>query len=503
MTTHTRIVTSQTFAGVVAAISALVLLPGCKLGPNYTQPAGPVSEHYDQEAEKQLGANNGLTNAPRINPGQKINGDWWTAFASTKLDQVMRRTIDSNFDLAAADATIAQASEAIVAARGGLYPQIDAGGEIGRARANAGGLLPPATASFYAVGPAASFDFDVFGGIKRSIERQGALADFERHRYDAAYLTLTGDVAKEAILQASARAQVEAVQILLADDRRNLELTRGARLTGSATQVDVSLAETQLSLDQTLLPPLVQQYAAARHALSILAGKGPNEWASPDFDLTNFKLPPDLPVTLPSEIVRNRPDLLEAEAELHATSAAIGIATADLYPHLTLSGFIDQTAVGASSPFGAGASIYTVGAGLAGPVFHGGTLRANRRGAIDAYKASLAIYQQTVVNSLGQVADVLQAIYHDAEEYSAQDEALNSAGVSLRLNREGYREGEVSVLEVLDSERSYEQALLGQIRAKTAQYLDTTQFFVALGGNSVGAFQRRAEFSPGVPKIGN
>ena len=132
---------------------------------------------------------------------------------------------------------------------------------------------------------------------------------------------------------------------------------------------------------------------------------------------------------------------------------------------------------------------------MAGPVFHGGTLRANRRGAIDAYKASLAIYRQTVVKSLGQVADVLQAINHDAEEYSAQDQALNSAGVSLRLNREGYREGEISVLQVLDAERAYEQALLGQIRAKTAQYLDTTQLFVALGGNSAGVFERREEFS--------
>ena len=164
---------------------------------------------------------------------------------------------------------------------------------------------------------------------------------------------MTGDIANQALLLASARAQIDAVQILLADDRKNLELTRGARLTGSAAEVDVALAETQLSLDQTLLPPLAQQCAAARHALSVLAGKGPNDWVPPEFDLTDFTLPPNLPVTLPSEVARNRPDLLEAAAELHAASAAIGVATADLYPHLTLSGFISQTATGASSPFGA------------------------------------------------------------------------------------------------------------------------------------------------------
>ncbi len=475
------------------ACFALAFLPGCTVGPNYTRPGNPVSTHYDQQAEKQLGAVGGLTGAQQIIPGQEIEGDWWSVFSSAKLDQVMHRSIEGNFDLAAADATIAQANEAVIGAKGGLYPQIDYGGELGRQRQDAGGLLKPRTGSFYAVGPVASFDFDVFGGTKRLIERQVALAAFQKRRYEAAYLTLTGDVANQALLMASARAQIDAVQILLADDRKNLELTRIARATGSVAEVDVALAETQLSLDQTLLPPLAQQCATARHALSVLAGRGPDDWVPPDFDLADFTLPSNLPVTLPSEVARNRPDLLEAAAELHAASAAIGIATADLYPHLTLSGFITQTANGASSPFGAATALWGVGTEVAGPLFHGGTLKANRRGAIDGYKASLAVYRQTVVKSLGQVADVLQAINHDAEEYSAQDRALNSAGVSLRLNRDGYREGEVSVLQVLDAERSYEQALLGHIRAETAQYLDTTQLFVALGGNSAGAFARRAE----------
>lgn len=492
MTSPAAILKCRDLLRVIVAIAVLAFLPGCKVGPNYTRPTGPASERYDQQAEKQLSAAGGPTGAQHISLGQKINGNWWSAFNSAKLDQVMRKAVEGNFDLAAADATIARANEAVIGARGGLYPQIDYGAQLGRQRADAGGLLKPATASYYAVGPVANFDFDVFGGTKRLVEQQAALADFQRHRYDAAYLTLTGDIADQALLLASARAQIDAVQILLNDDRKNLELTRLAHLTGSVAEVDVALAETQLSLDQTLLPPLAQQCAGARHALSVLAGKGPNDWVPPDFDLTDFTLPPNLPVTLPSEVAQNRPDLLEAAAELHAASAAVGIATSDLYPHLTLSGFITQTAVGASSPFGAATALWGVGTEVAGPLFHGGTLKANRRGAIDAYKASLATYRQTVVKSLGQVADVLQAINHDAEEYSAQDEALNAAGVSLRLNREGYRQGEIGVLQVLDAERAYQQALLGQIRAKTARYLDTTQLFVALGGNSAGAFERRA-----------
>jgi NodT family efflux transporter outer membrane factor (OMF) lipoprotein len=487
---HKAIVKVQTLLRVIVAIFALAFLPGCKVGPNYTRPSGPASEHYDQEAQEKLTATGGPIGAQRISPGQKITGDWWLTFASAKLDQVMLHAIEGNLDLAAADATIAQAREAVVSAKGGLYPQIDGGAQLGRARIDADGLLPPATASYYGVGPSATFDLDVFGGTKRKVERQGAMADYQKHRYEAAYLTLTGDVADQAFLLASARAQIDALEILLADDRKNLELVRGARVTGSDAEVDVALAETQLSQDQTLLPPLAQQCAVARHALSVLAGKGPSDWVPPDFDLTDFTLPTNLPGTLPSEVARNRPDLLEAEAELHAASAAIGVATADLYPHLTISGFISQTSQGASSPFGPGIVLWDVGTELAGPLFHGGTLKANRRGAIDAYKATFAIYRQTVVNSLGQVADVLQAINHDEEEYSAQNQALNSAGVSLRLNRAGYREGETSVLEVLDAERAYERALLGQIRSKTAQFLDTTQLFVALGGNSAGVFER-------------
>jgi NodT family efflux transporter outer membrane factor (OMF) lipoprotein len=400
----------------------------------------------------------------------------------------MRKAIDGNLDLAAADATIAQANETVAAAAGGLLPQVDFAAGGGRLRA--AGVAGAATSNFYAVGPQASFDFDVFGGTKRLIEQRAALAEFQKHRFDAAYLTLTGDVASQALLLASARAQIDAVELLLADDRKNLELVSAGHLYGGATQVDVASAKSQLAQDQTLAPPLAQQRDVALHALSILAGKGPADWVAPDFDLTDFTQPPDLPVSLPSEVARDRPDILEAEAQLHAASAAIGVATADLYPRLQLSATLSAAAAGP----GIGA-LWSVAAGLTGPIFHGGTLQANRRASVDGYKASLASYQQTVVRSLGQVADILRAINHDAEEYAAQERALSAAEASLRLNREAYRAGEIDVLQVLDAERAYQRALLGQIQARTAQYLDTVQLSVALGGNASGAFDRRTAFA--------
>ena len=191
----------------------------------------------------------------------------------------------------------------------------------------------------------------------------------------------------------------------------------------------------------------------------MLASKGPADWVAPEFDLSDFALPPDLPVSLPSELSRERPDILEAQSQLHAASAAIGVATADLYPRLRLSGVLAEPEPGINTLWG-------VVGGITAPIFHGGTLSANRRAAVDAYKASLAGYQQTVIKSLGQVADILQAIDHNAEEYAAQGRALDAAEASLRLTQGGYRAGEIDVLQVLDAERAYQRSLLGRIRAQ-------------------------------------
>ncbi len=469
----------------MVATSSLVLLSGCMVGPNFERPAASASKHYDVDAETQLAGGGGAVGTQHADFDKQIDGDWWSTFRSAKLDQVMRKAIEGNLDLEAADATIAQADEGIAAAAGGLKPQVDFGAQAGRQRSD--GTGSPSTSNFYAVGPTVSFDFDIFGGTKRLVEERTALADLQRHRFDAAYLTVTGDVASQAISLAAARAQIDAVQKLLADDQKNLELVRTAHQYGSATQVDIALATTQLAQDETLLPPLAQQRDTARHALSVLAGKGPADWVAPEFDLDDFALPAHLPVSLPSELARERPDILEAEAELHAASAAIGVATADMYPHLQLSASLSQVGPGAGM-----GTLWGIAAGLTGPIFHGGTLKANRSASVDGYRASLAGYQQTVVKSLGQVADVLQAINHDGEEYAAQDRALNAAATSLRLNQEGYRAGETGVLQVLDAQGAYQRALIGQIRAKSAQYLDTVQLSVALGGNSSEAFERTA-----------
>jgi NodT family efflux transporter outer membrane factor (OMF) lipoprotein len=475
---------SHLFPTKISALSTLIFLSACTVGPDFKSPEASSSQHYDQQAEQRLGQDRNKPGEQRIDLGKKVRGEWWSAFRSPKLDQVVRRAIDGNLELVAADATIRQAASSVAAAEGVLYPQVDFGATAGRQRTH--NAKDPSISNFYAIGPRVGFDLDVFGGNKRQVEEQQAFTDLQKHRYEAAYLTLTGDVASQALLVASANAQMRAVEKLLANDTKNLELVRAAHANGITTQIDVSLAETRLAQDRTLLPPLAQQRDSARHALSILTGKGPADWIAPDFDLGEFALPSNVPVSLPSEMAHDRPDILQAEAELHIANAAVGVATANLYPHVTLSASLAQAASG-----NGGAALWGFAAGIAGPIFDGGTLKAERQAAVDGYKATLAGYQQTVISSFGQVADTLQAINHDAEENLAQEDALRAAETSFRLNQQAFAQGENSILQVLEAERAYEQALLGQIRVKTAQYLDTVRLFVALGGNSVGVFEQR------------
>ncbi|WP_343617165.1 efflux transporter outer membrane subunit [Novosphingobium sp.] len=406
------------------------------------------------------------------------DASWWAIFRSPTLDAVMRQAVSDNLDLAAAQATIAQADEAITVARAGLRPRIDLTAQGGRQRM--GGV----SSNVYGIGPQVSFDFDLFGGTRSAIAQQRAFADLQRHRFDAAWLTLTGDVAIQALQLASARAQMAAVEDLLAQDRRLLTLTETAHDHGSATQVDIALARSQLAQDETLLPPLAQQQDLARHMLSVLAGRSPGDWTPPDVDLADLTLPADLPDSLPSDLAHDRPDILEAEAQLHAASAGIGIATADLYPLLQLSAALGQGAPGI-------ATLWSIAAGLTAPIFHGGALKANQRAAVDGYQASLAGYKQTVVASLGQVADALQAIRHDGQEEAAQQGALSAAETSQHLAEAGYRAGQNDMLTVLAAQRSRQRALLGQIQARTARYLDAVNLSVALGGHARGAFERQ------------
>ncbi len=474
-------------------LAVAATLSACTLGPDFSRPTPPAADGYSAPGEDNVESRTGVPNPQREALGSRISGDWWTLFRSADLDQMVRQALAGNQTLVAARATLQQAEQQVRVVGGALYPQANLSASLAREDENLATFgLPGANPVFnlYQVGPSVSYSLDLFGGTHRQVEEQAALAERSGYQLDAAYLTLTGNVVMQAITIASVRAQMRAVEDIIADDEQNLGLVQTAKAAGAANDVDTLQAESQLANDHTLLPPLRQQLAVARHKLAVLIGRAPAEWTPPDFDLQGLELPRELPVSLPSELVRQRPDILAAEADLHAASAAIGVATAEMYPSIDLTASLSQGALFPGQLWRSAASTAIMGAGLTAPLFHGGSLEAQRDAAAHAYDASLATYKQTVLESFGQVADTLQALTHDAEQLVAQRRALDSSESSLNLVRLSYRAGNVGVIQVLDAERLVQQARLGFVRAQAQRYLDTAQLFLAMGG---GWWDWRAE----------
>jgi NodT family efflux transporter outer membrane factor (OMF) lipoprotein len=282
---------------------------------------------------------------------------------------------------------------------------------------------------------------------------------------------------------ASVQAQIATVQTILEQDRENLKLVNEAFAAGSVSRLDIVSAESQLASDTTQLPPLRQELSLAQHALAIVLGRAPAIADLPVIEFSQLVLPREIPLSLPSELAHRRPDILAAEAQLHAATAAVGVATANLYPHINLTATAGLQAATFSQLFARSAGVFGLASSLVAPLFDGGTLRAERRAAVAAMRASAANYEQTVLAAFGQVADSLQALDHDAEELDAQARAQDAARENVDLTRKSYIEGNVGVLQVLDAERLYQRARLGYVRAQSKRYVDTLQLFLALGGS--------------------
>jgi NodT family efflux transporter outer membrane factor (OMF) lipoprotein len=457
---------------------------GCAVGPNFVPPDAPTTERYGPEPPPSL-LSSAAGEEQRVRLGQEITGHWWALFRSPEIDALLERAIAGSRTLAAARATLAQARAEVNAARGELVPQVTGSASAERARTpqlrSASLVAGSAVSNLYSLGIGVSYALDVFGGVRRTVEQRKAEAASSHYELAAAYLTLTGSAVTQAIEIASLRAQIQASEQILAEDDQNLALVQRRFDAGKAARSEVLTAQTQRAADATLLPPLRQQLAAARHALSVLAGDLPSDWAPPDYELASLALPSELPVHLPSELVQQRPDIRAAEARLHAASAAIGVATAQLFPSITLSGSVGTEALTTAALFSGPAALYTLAAGVATPIFRGGTLWAERRAAIDAYDASLASYQQTVLEGFRQVADQLQALDHDRELVDAQRELYETARESLRVERIGYEAGKIDALRLIDAQRSFQEASLGLARVEAQRLADSALLLVAVG----------------------
>ncbi|MHB8166562.1 MAG: efflux transporter outer membrane subunit [Sulfuricella sp.] len=464
----------------------VTMLAGCAVGPDFKRPDPPHADRYTAQSLKLEVRDADDESAQQAILGEQLDQAWWQLFQSDALNVVVKRALAQNRTIVAAGYTLAQAQELAAAQAGTLYPQVAMTAGVGREKYGAeflGTSPKPPPFTYFAVGSTISYSLDYTGGGARSVEQQYAWANYQRQQLDAAYLAVTGNAVMQSLRIASLRAQIATVQTLLDQDRENQKLVHEAFDAGSVSRLDIVSADSQLAGDTALLPPLRQELSLAQHALAIVLGQAPADGALPEFDLAQMTLPRHLPVSLPSELAHRRPDILAAEAELHAATAAVGIATSNLYPHIDLSASFGQQSTVIGQLFARGSNAWSFAGGFVAPIFDGGTLRAERRAAVDAMQASAAKYQQTVLTAFGQVADSLQALDHDTEALDAQTNAQQAARDNLGLTRKSYREGNIGVLQVLDAERRYQQASLTYVRVRAQRYMDTAQLFLALGGS--------------------
>jgi NodT family efflux transporter outer membrane factor (OMF) lipoprotein len=470
---------------VTLLLSVTAVVAGCHVGPDFRRPDPPAVERYTPQ-KLQVESGSAATQDQQISLGGTLD-QWWRLFQSDALDAVVEQALQGNRTLVAANATLAQASELARAQAGSLYPQFNMTAGSGRRSYGAEFFgtfetLPPFT--YYSLGPTISYALDYTGGIARSVEEQYAQTEYQKQQLNAAHLMVSGNAVMECLRIALLQGEIATVEALIEEDRENQKLVRVAFEAGSVPRIDVVSADSQLASDATLLPRLHQELSVTRHALSIILGRFPAQGTLPEFQLSQLTLPRDLPVSLPSELVHRRPDILASEAQLHAATAAVGVATSNLYPQIVLSGSLSVQSTVVGHLFEGQNKAYDALSALTAPLFDGGTLHARKRAAVDALQASAANYQQTVLTAFGQVADSLEALDHDAEQLEAQALAQNAARENLDLTRRSYLESNVGVLQVLDAERLYQNARLGYVRAQAQRYIDTVQLFLALGGAS-------------------
>jgi NodT family efflux transporter outer membrane factor (OMF) lipoprotein len=464
----------------VAAASALA---SCAVGPNFHQPKPPDASGYLHPSSDTAPVQPQEQDVQNLSPGAELAGEWWQLFHSAQLDELVRTAIAASPTLAAANATLAEAREEVTVARGALLPSVNA--TAGAQRAGTGAVRAPgtgATANLYSIGLSTSYNLDIFGGTRRAVEQQQALAEFQRSELAAAYLTLTGSVVNEVLTIASARLQITTTEELIASDRKNLALTQRAFEVGVVPRSDVLTADSQLAADLTQLPSLHKQLDQAYDALAVLAGRAPSEWQVQPFDIDQFTLPRDIPLSLPARLVRQRPDILAAEMQLHAASAAIGVAVAQQFPDISLSSSITREALRAADLFHQFDTLWAAGGSLTQPIFKGGALRAQVRAARDAFKAETAAYQAVVLEALGQVTDDLWALQYDAQILSVDRHSMDVALEALKLQQQSYSVGTTTVLNLIAAERIYAQARLGYAGARVQQFTDSANLLTALGG---------------------
>jgi NodT family efflux transporter outer membrane factor (OMF) lipoprotein len=453
-------------------------LSSCAVGPDFHRPAAPQTDRYTVQPLAQS-----------LLAGQNPPADWWTGFGSSAIDALVQQALLANPSMQAAEATLRQSLENVAAQRGYYYPTITAEASATRNR-DATQVLSPtltsgaATYSLYTPQLVVSFVPDVFGGNRRQVESLQALADANRYEYDAAYLTLVANVVSAAIQEAGLRAQIRATQQVIDLERESLTVMQAQLDLGAIAEADVLAQEAALALIEATLPPLRKALDQQHDLLAALTGQLPGDAPDVQLELDQLKLPTQTPVGVPSQLVERRPDVRAAEAQLHAATAAVGVAIANMLPQITLTGQIGNVATNGSQVFSGMNEFWTVGASLTQTLFAGGTLYHKERAARAGIDIAGAQYRQAVLTAFQNVADALRALAADADAVQLQERAYNASSASLEITRQQFALGAVSYLALINAQQSYQQAIIGRSQALMNRYADTAALYQALGGSA-------------------
>lgn len=468
------------------------MLVSCMVGPDFRSPHGPQEDTYTEDPKplntihiKNLGQ---AGRTQHFLYCKDIPGLWWYLFQSPELNELIEQGLAHNSTVAAAKAALLQAQENWYAQVGSTLLPNFSGAFMGErllpnnANLGAPGGLVNNPFNLFNASINVSYTLDVFGGLRRQIEALGAQVNFQQFQLEAAYLTLTANIVTTAIAIASLRDQIKATHQIIYIQKENLRILEKQYALGGISLTNVLTQRSQVAQIEATLPPLQQNLVQNYHALSVLIGTLPSENHLPRFDLDKLHLPTELPVSIPSLLIRQRPDIRASEALLHAASAQIGVATANLFPQITLNGSYGWEATVLSQLFKASNVFWNWGGTITAPLFNGGALFAQRRAAMDAFEQAAAQYRQTVLQGFQNVADTLRALQHDAATLKAQREAENAAKGSLDLTMQQFKLGGVNYLALLIAQQLYHQSYILRIRAQAARYSDTAALFQALGG---------------------
>jgi NodT family efflux transporter outer membrane factor (OMF) lipoprotein len=466
----------------------LTLLAGCAVGPDFKRPAAPAVSDY---TARPLATTVTTTNvaggeAQRFVKGSDISGDWWTLFHSKPLNELIELSLTNNPDLKAAQAALSVAKENVLAQRGVYYPSVT--GSFSASRQKQSELIAPTPNAnifqynLFTPQVSVSYSPDVFGLNRRTVESVKAQEQNVRFQIIAAYTTLTANVVVTAIQAGAVQAQIDATRQLIDLNSNMVQILQYQYTKGYAGRLDVVAQESQLAQVIATLPPLLKQSAQLRDLLAVLVGRLPNQAPAEKCELSSLQLPEEIPVSLPSQLVAQRPDVLQAEANLHAASAQIGIAIANRLPNITLTADAGSTALSLDKVFSSGTGFWGLGAAATAPLFQGGRLLHQERAAKAAYVQAAEQYRSTVLTAFQNVADTLTALEQDAEGLKAAATAADDAQITLDLSQRQWHDGYISYLALLSAEQAYQQTRINLVQAQASRYADTAALFQALGG---------------------